>query len=60
MHTDGGEDGHWQATAAMLSPYLIDELTQRRFLCTLRCAADSFERSFNSNIDDLMLFSGVA
>lgn len=56
-HTDGGDDGHWQGTAAILNRYLVDEATQRRFLCTLRCAADCFERSFNSSIDDFVLFS---
>jgi thiaminase len=59
-HTDGGEDGHWQATVEILHGYLVDEATQRRFLCTLRTAADCIERSFNSNIDDLPLFGGAA
>ncbi len=59
-HTDGGDDGHWQSTVAILGNYLVDEATQRRFLCTLRTAADCLERSFNSNIDDLRLFAGVA
>lgn len=59
-HTDGGDDGHWQATVEILHGYLVDEATQRRFLCTLRTAADCIERSFNSNIDELPLFAGVA
>jgi hypothetical protein len=58
-HTDGGDDGHWQATVEILRGYLVDEATQRRFLCTLRTAADCIERSFNSNIDEFPLFCRV-
>lgn len=56
-NTDGGDDGHWQATVDALQCYLQDEAMQRRFLCTLRTAADCIERSFNSNIDELPLFA---
>jgi hypothetical protein len=58
IHTDGGDDGHWEATANMLGDYLIDEPTQRRFLCAMRAAAESIQRSFDANIHDLPLFSG--
>lgn len=60
QHADGGDDGHWQMTIEMLNGYLVDEATQRRFLCTLRTAADCIERSFNSNIEELPLFFSVA
>ncbi len=56
-HTDGGDDGHWQTTTEALGEYLVDEALQRRFLCTLRTAAECIERSFNSVIDDIPLFS---
>ena len=56
-HHDGGDEGHWEATAAMLESYLVDEPTQRKFLVTLRAAAECIERSFNANIDELLLFS---
>ncbi|MFT3926262.1 MAG: iron-containing redox enzyme family protein [Myxococcales bacterium] len=59
-HVDGGEAGHWQATADILGNYLVDEATQRRFLCTVRATAESFERLANSNIDELPLFARVS
>lgn len=57
---DAGEDGHWQGTANMLGRYLLDEPTQRRFLGTLRAAAETFERLYNANIDELPLFARVS
>jgi hypothetical protein len=57
VHHDGGDDGHWAATTAILEHYLVDEASQRSFLCTLRAAADSLENSFNSSVDELTLFS---
>lgn len=56
-HTDGGDDGHWQMTVDMLRHYLKDEDMQRRFLSTLAAARDTIERSFNSSVDELKLFS---
>lgn len=56
-HTDGGDDGHWQTTTQALGEYLVDEALQRRFLCTVRTAADCIERSFNSVIDGIPLFA---
>jgi len=60
VHTDGGDDGHWEATAAMLDTYLLDESIQRRFLCVVRTAADLMERCFNVNVEDFALFSEAA
>ena len=57
---DGGEAGHWQATANMLGRYLLDEPTQRRFLGTVRATAECFERLYNANIDELPLFARVS
>jgi hypothetical protein len=57
VHTDGGDDGHWESTAEMLRGYLVDEATQRRFLCTLRAAADSIQRCFDANVDEFRLFT---
>jgi hypothetical protein len=56
-HTDGGDDGHWQTTTQALGEYLVDEALQRRFLCTVRTAADCLERSFDAVIDGIPLFS---
>ncbi len=57
VHHDGGDDGHWAATAAVLEHYLVDEASQRSFVCMLRAAAESLEHSFNSSVDELVLFS---
>ena len=57
VHHDGGDDGHWAATAAILVHYLVDESSQRSFVCMLRAAAESLEHSFNSSVDELVLFS---
>jgi len=54
---DGGEDGHFAMTAQILREYLVDEAMQRRFLATLAVAADCIERSFNSSVDEMRLFS---
>jgi hypothetical protein len=57
VHHDGGDDGHWAATTTILEHFLVDEVSQRNFLCMLRASADSLEHSFNSSVDELLLFS---
>lgn len=54
---DGGDDGHFVMTINILRDYLTDEDIQRRFLATLAVATDCIERSFNSNVVELKLFS---
>ncbi len=44
-------------TVNILRDYLTDESIQRRFLTTLAVARDTIERSFNSSVDELKLFS---
>lgn len=54
---DGGDDGHWSATLAVLARLLGDDTTQQRFLAALHLAADSFTASYHAHAEDLALFS---
>lgn len=60
VHLDGGDDGHWQRTCALLGRRLADEGTQQRFLATVQLAADAFVRSYDAHVDDLCVFSPAA
>lgn len=55
VREDGGEDGHWARSLAVLARYLTDDLTLRRFLAVLHLAADAFTRSYDSHADDFDL-----
>lgn len=60
VHLDGGADGHWSLTCALLARHLDDERVHQRFLGALHLAADAFHRSYDAYIDDLAIFSPPA
>ena len=60
VHLDGGDDGHWQQTCALLGRRLADERTQQRFLAVVQLAADAFVRSYDAHVDDLAVFQPAA
>lgn len=55
MDYDGGDDGHWQSTVAVLSTYLTDETKLARFLSVLAATTRAMEQSYESWIDDIQL-----
>lgn len=54
---DGGDDGHWSATLAVLAGLLRDDTIQQRFLAVLHLAADTFTASYDAYADYLTLFT---
>ncbi|MDC0722201.1 hypothetical protein [Nannocystis bainbridge] len=54
---DGGDDGHWSATLAVLARQLRDDTTQQRFLAALHLAADAFTASYDAYVEYLTLFT---
>jgi hypothetical protein len=57
INYDGGDDGHWEQTRAILSQFLIDNTQIQRFLNTMHLAMNSFERSYNAYVEDLAIFN---
>ena len=57
IETDGGDDGHWATTMRILQDNLKNELQLGEFLTLIQVSADSLTASFNSNVDDNVLFS---
>lgn len=57
VREDGGDDGHWNATLAVLARLLRDDTTQQRFLAVLHLAADAFTASYDAYADYLSLFT---
>ncbi len=55
MDYDGGDDGHWEQTVAVLSTYLTDETKLSRFLSVLAATTVAMERCYDSWIDDIQL-----
>ena len=60
VQLDGGDDGHWRATCALLGRRLRDEGVQQRFLAVVQLAADAFQRSYDAHVDDLAVFGPPA
>lgn len=54
-HVDGGPDGHFARTAAVLSTLLRDDTAQQRFLAVLHLAADAFTGSYDAYAHDFDL-----
>src|SRR5690606_31075075 len=54
---DGGDDGHWSATLAVLARLLRDDTIQQRFLAVLHLAADAFTASYEAYADNLTLYT---
>lgn len=57
VREDGGDDGHWSATLAVLDRLLRDDTTQQRFLAALHLAADAFTASYDAYAEYLNLFT---
>ncbi len=55
MDYDGGDDGHWESTVAMLSTYLTDETKLSRFLSVLAATTHAMEQCYDSWIADIQL-----
>ncbi len=59
VHLDGGDDGHFAQTCAIIARYLRDEMTHQRFLAVVQLAAEAFHRSYDAYVEDLSVFSPV-
>ena len=57
VHFDGGDDGHFVRTCAMIARHLRDETMHQRFLAVVQLAAEAFHRSYDAYVDDLNVFS---
>jgi hypothetical protein len=57
VHIDGGDDGHFARTCAVIAKYLRDETMHQRFLAVVQLAAEAFHRSYDAYVDDLSIFS---
>jgi hypothetical protein len=53
MHTDGGDDGHWEMTIAFLEGCLLTESKHQFFMRSLRSAMRGTERLYNSFVTEL-------
>jgi hypothetical protein len=60
VHLDGGDDGHFARTCAVIAGYLRDEAVHQRFLAVMQLAAEAFHRSYDAYVDDLSVFSPPA
>lgn len=56
VREDGGDDGHFARTAAVLTRLVRDDAAQQRFLSTLHLAADAFHRSYDAYADQFDMF----
>lgn len=52
---DGGDDGHWSSTMAILAAYLRDEAALARFHSMLEVTTEAMLRCYDSWIDELPL-----
>ena len=55
-HTDGGDDGHFEAVVQLLGRHVKTESGQQRLLSVLGVAMESIERSFNASIEENRLW----
>jgi hypothetical protein len=53
IHTDGGDDGHWEMTVSFLSSVLLEEAKHQFFLRSMRSAMRGTERLYESFVGDL-------
>jgi hypothetical protein len=60
VHLDGGDDGHFALTCAIIARHLRDEGMHQRFLAVVQLAAEAFHRSYDAYVDDLSVFSPPA
>lgn len=57
VHTDGGEDGHWESTLAILRRHLTSETVAARFLATLRSSQSALTGAYDEYVEHV---GGVA
>ncbi|MBX3273900.1 MAG: hypothetical protein KF729_26785 [Sandaracinaceae bacterium] len=53
VHTDGGDDGHWETTLGLLRAHLDAELVAARFLATLRSSMSALTGAYDEYVDDV-------
>ncbi|MET0556773.1 MAG: hypothetical protein ABW221_27280 [Vicinamibacteria bacterium] len=56
VQTDGGDDGHWETTLALVGEHLRSEAHQARFLGALRASMAALTRAYDEYVDDLAVF----
>lgn len=56
VHTDGGEDGHWEMVLRVIREHLRSEDDVRRFLATFRASARALTIAYDEFVEDLTLF----
>lgn len=56
VHTDGGEDGHWEMVLRVIREHLRSEDDVRRFLGTLRASTGALTIAYDEFVEDLTLF----
>jgi hypothetical protein len=57
--TDGGEDGHWESTLAVLRRRLASETAAARFLSALRASMSALTAAYDEYVDSLGELSGA-
>lgn len=60
MHTDGGDDGHWEMTVRFLGKCLVDESKHQFFLRSMRSAMRGTQRLYDSFAIDIPAFAGAS
>lgn len=60
VHTDGGDDGHWEMTLALAGRYLRTETATARFLATMRASMAALTSAYGEYVDDLAVFAAGA
>lgn len=60
VHTDGGDDGHWEMTLALVGRHLRTETDAARFLATLRSSMAALTAAYDEYVDDLAVFGPPA
>ena len=59
MHTDGGDDGHWEMTLAFLGGCLTTEGKHQFFMRSLQSAMRGTERLYDSFVTDVPSWSSA-
>lgn len=59
VHTDGGEDGHWNQVVQTLNRFIQDESYLQKFLSVLTAAMNGFERGFNATVENFQLWTST-
>lgn len=57
VHTDGGDDGHWEMVLGVVRKRLRSEDDVRAFLGILRASTQALTRAYDEFVDDVGLFA---